>query len=351
MKIIFKDWRAGELKVQAECKDDLWTLSQVIEQGDLVIGKSTRKVKLGNSDSKEAVVKRTVTLEIEVEKLEYSADVLRIQGIVREGPEDVPKGSHHTIEVEEQTIVKILKPKWLRYQIERIEEATKEKSAVIICIMDRGEAGFALLKPYGFEWLTEFEGEVSKKGIDEKKESKFYDEASSLLADYAKRYNAEKIIVASPAFWKDEFLSVLKKKYPDVAKKAVLATCNATGAEGVNEVLKRPEIKTALLQQRVSKEINAVEELMKGIAKDNAAYGLKDVKEAAVAGAVSMLLVTDKFIEKRKADGTFGEIDSIMRSVDNSKGEIVIVSSSHEGGKKLEGLGGIGALLRYRVKY
>lgn len=351
MKVIFKDWKSGELKVQAENKDDLWVLSQIIEPSDKVIGKSTRKVKLGGSDAKEAVVKRTVTLEIEVEKLDYSAEMLRIQGIVREGPEDVPKGSHHTVEVEEQTIIKIIKKKWMKYQIDRIEESTKEKAAVIICILDRGEAGFALLKPYGFEWLSEFEGEVSKKGIEDKKESQFYEQAAQMLADYSKRYNAERIVIASPAFWKDEFLAVLKKKYSDVAKKVVLATCNATGAEGVNEVLKRPEIKTALLQQRVSKEINAVDELMKAISKENAAYGLKDVKEAADSGAVSMLLVTDKFIEKAKLNNTFAEIDSIMRAVDNSKGEIVIVSSSHEGGKELEGLGGIGALLRYKVKY
>ncbi len=351
MKIIYNDWKSGELKVQAESKDDLWVLSQIIGPGDRVIGKSTRKVKLGGSDAKEAVVKRTVTLEIEAEKLDYSAEMLRIQGIVREGPEDVPKGSHHTVEVEENTIVKIIKKKWMKYQIDRIEDATKERAAVIICILDRGEAGFALLKPYGFEWLSEFEGEVSKKGVEDKKESKFYEEAALMLADYSKRHKAERIVVASPAFWKDELLAVLKKKYSDVAKKVVLATCNTTGTEGVNEVLKRPEIKTALLQQRAAKEINAVDELMKAISKDNAAYGLKDVKEAAVSGAISVLLITDKLIEKSKAKGSFAEIDEIMRMVDNSKGEIVIVSSSHEGGKELDGLGGIGALLRYKVKY
>lgn len=351
MKIIFKDWKAGELKIQAENKDDLWVLSQIIEASDRVIGKSTRKVKLGGSDAKEAVVKRTVTLEIEVEKLEYNAEMLRIQGIVREGPEDVPKGSHHTVEVEENTIVKIIKKKWLKYQIERIEESTKDKAAVLICIMDRCESGFALLKPYGYEWLSEFEGDVCKKGFDEKKEPKFYEETAALLADYVKRYNAERIVVASPAFWKDELMKVLKKKNPDIAKKVVLATCNETGKEGVNEVLKRPEIKTALLEQRVSKEINAVDELMKAISKDNAAYGLKAVSEAAAAGAVSVLLVTDKLIEKAKEDGSFGKIDAIMKAVDNSKGEVVIVSSSHEGGKELDGLGGIGALLRYKLKY
>ncbi|MBU2638073.1 MAG: mRNA surveillance protein pelota [Nanoarchaeota archaeon] len=351
MKIIFKDWKSGELKAQAENKDDLWVLSQIIEPGDLVKGKSTRKVKLGGSEQKVSVVKKTVNLAVEVEKTEYNADTLRVAGIVRQGPDDVPSGSYHTIEVEENTIIKITKPKWLKYQIDRVVESTKEKAAVLICIIDRGEAGFALLKPYGYEWLSEFEGDVCKKDFDEKKEPKFYEEAAAMLADYVKRYNAERVVIASPAFWKDEFMKVLKKKNPEIVKKAVLATCNTTGKEGVNEVLKRPEIKTALLEQRSATEIQFVENLMKEIGKDNAAYGLKDVKDAAEAGAVSVLLVTGKFIEKAKADGKFAAIDSIMRGVDNAKGEVVIVSSSHEGGKELDGLGGIGALLRYRVKY
>ena len=45
------------------------------------------------------------------------------------------------------------------------------------------------------------------------------------------------------------------------------------------------------------------------------------------------------------------EIDYIMRSVDNAKGDVVIVSSEHEAGKKLDGLGGIAGILRYKMSY
>ena len=75
-----------------------------------------------------------------------------------------------------------------------------------------------------------------------------------MLADYAKRYSAERIVIASAAFWKDELVKVLQKKYPQLVKISTLATCNETGREGVNEILKRSEIKTALQEQRASRK-------------------------------------------------------------------------------------------------
>ena len=44
-------------------------------------------------------------------------------------------------------------------------------------------------------------------------------------------------------------------------------------------------------------------------------------------------------------------IESIMKTVDSTKGDILIVSSDNEAGKKLDGLGGIAAILRYKINY
>jgi len=40
-----------------------------------------------------------------------------------------------------------------------------------------------------------------------------------------------------------------------------------------------------------------------------------------------------------------------MKQVDHAKGKVWIVSTEHEGGKRLEGLGGIGAILRYKMSW
>ena len=48
MIILNKDLKKGEIKIKVENLDDLWHLSQLIEVKDLVRGKSSRKIKIGN---------------------------------------------------------------------------------------------------------------------------------------------------------------------------------------------------------------------------------------------------------------------------------------------------------------
>ena len=79
------------------------------------------------------------------------------------------------------------------------------------------------------------------------------------------------------------------------------------------------------------------------------AYGIKEVKHAAGMGAVSSLAVTDSLILTTREKNTFKEIENIMKNVDNAQGEVHIVSSDHEGGNILDGLGGIAGLLRYKL--
>ncbi len=355
MKVIFKNIKNGELKLKVDNQDDLWALSQIVEPEDLITGKTIRKIKKGDSDTKTSITKKPVTLTIAVEKVEfhpYSAN-LRLSGVVRQGPEDVPHGSHHTFDIQENTIIKIIKKHWYSYQLEKIDEATKQKPiGVLICILDREEAGFALLKQYGYEWLSSFKGNVSKKAMEEKKESNFYEEVSKQIDEYVKRYDLENIIVASPAFWKEDLMKVFKKKYPELLKKITLATCSDTGKTGLNEVLKREEVKSVMQKQRMAKELKAVEKLLAEISKNElAAYGFEETKQAAQAGAIDTLLLTDTLIKKRRQQDTFAELDSLMQLVDKSRGKILIISSEHDAGKELEGLGGIGAILRYKINY
>ena len=39
----------------------------------------------------------------------------------------------------------------------------------------------------------------------------------------------------------------------------------------------------------------------------------------------------------------------LMDMVENMKGEVMVVSSEHEGGQQLESLGGMAAILRYGI--
>ena len=111
----------------------------------------------------------------------------------------------------------------------------------------------------------------------------------------------------------------------------------------------RDEIKKVLISDRVIKEINLVEELIKEIT-DKAVYGIKEVENASNLRAIEILLITDSLIQKLRANNDFDKVNTIMQTVDSNKGKIHIISSKHEGGKKLNGLSGIAAILRYKIE-
>ncbi len=43
-------------------------------------------------------------------------------------------------------------------------------------------------------------------------------------------------------------------------------------------------------------------------------------------------------------------VEALMRKVEDARGRVVIVSSRHEAGKRLEGLGGLGGILRFPIR-
>lgn len=351
MKIINKNLKKNEIRIKTENMDDLWHLSHIIEPGDRLSGKTIRKIKIGEKEQRRTeVVKKKVFMEIETEKTELKDDVLRVSGPVLEGPEDVPKGSYHTFNVEEGSDISIKKEKWLKFQVDRLEEAAAYKQpAILICALDREEAIFALSKRFGYELLGEIKGDVQKKEERVVAKGSFYEDIARMIKEYADRYKTEDLIVASPAFFKEE---LLKHVVPELKKKITLATCSSVSSNAINEILKRPETKEVLKKDRITKEEKIVEKLFSEISKqDLGTYGTEEVKKAAEAGAVATLLVTDGFIHKKREEGNYEKLDSVMKTVDDTKGEIHIISSEFEAGKKLDGLGGIGAILRYKMNY
>ena len=354
MKLLHSNLKKGEIKVLSQSLDDLWYLSNIIEPKDIVQGKTLRKIKAPSSDekSKEAS-KRPVFLSIEVEKAEFSkySNVLRVSGVIKQAPEDVPLGDHHTFNVDENTSITIIKGQWLKYQLDKLKEACSEKkSSILICIHDREEAYFAMFKKYGYEVLSHIEGDVQKKIEENTKKENFYLSVINKMKEYIERYEIKQIILASPAFWKEDLMKELKDD--ELKKKIITAACSSATKNGIEEVIKRPEVRMALQQERAAKEIVKVEELFTEIAKNSlAAYGLKETENAVNMGAVKELLITDSLIQKSRQDNFYHEVESIMKIVDKTKGEIEIISSEHEGGKRLDGLGGIGAILRFKMSY
>ncbi|MEK6822490.1 MAG: hypothetical protein AABY13_01570, partial [Nanoarchaeota archaeon] len=233
--------------------------------------------------------------------------------------------------------------------VQRMREACEaQPPLVLIVVFERDEASIALMRRNGYQVLAHLTGSVEKKRMVEKQGVKFFDHLAGVVHDYDVRYQPKAIVLGSPAFWKDEFIKSVSD--PVLRKKFVLATTSGGHEQAIGEVLRRDEVRSALVQDRVAKESHAVEQVLAGIAKGSAvAYGLRDVQAAADAGAIALLLVTEHRLAQARADKTFFAFDAVLRGVAEGKGDIVIVGA-HDAGKRLDGLGGIAALLRYRLQ-
>ncbi|MBI2542151.1 mRNA surveillance protein pelota [Candidatus Woesearchaeota archaeon] len=354
MKLLHSNLKKGEAKVLTQNLDDLWYLSSMIEPKDFVQGRTLRKIRIGSRDEKaKEAVKKPIFIRIMVENVEFSkhSNVLRVSGVIKAAPEEVPLGEHHTFNIDEDTSITLIKEQWLKYQLDKLKDACSEKkSSLLMCVHDREEAYFALFKKYGYEILSHIHGNVQKKAEESTRKENFYLTIIEKLKEYVERHKIKQVIVASPAFWKEDLMKELKDS--ELRQKIILATCSSATKNGIDEVIKRPEVREALKQERTAKEMKKVEELFVEIAKSNlAVYGLKETENASLIGAVKELLITDSFIRKSRSENFYNRVENIMKAVDKTKGEVEIISSEHEGGKKLDGLGGIAAILRFKMKY
>jgi len=350
MDIIKQDFKKGTVKLKINDADDLWYLSHLVDPGDFVRSKTTRKIKIGDNENAK-VVKKTVTLTIEAEKVEYVAEnnILRINGKITLGPEEYPKGSYQNISLEEGSEFRLEKVHWMKFQKDKLKEASEKKYNYLICLFDREEALFALTKKSGYQILSKANSDLPKKGNPSPaQQSNFYQEIIKALDTYQARYKTENIILASPAFYREDLLKQVKDK--DLKAKIVSVVCNSVSDPALDEVMRRPELKEVLKQSKNREEILLVEELLEEIGKNGLySYGKKEVLGAVEAGAVSRLLLTDKFVQKERTDGDYSQIDEALKLVDNLKGEVHIISSENDAGKKVDGLGGIAGILRYKI--
>lgn len=344
MKILSKNLKKQEVTIKIESPEDIWVLSQVIETGDFVKGKTERKIKIGDENDRNAkVIRKPVFLSIHVEKVEFQEDNLKVLGTITECPEDISKGEHHSFRLEQESIITIIKEKWLKYQFERIEDATKgQTQKILMVVFDREEAYLAKLKGQGYEILTKITGDVQKK--DEKHVSKddFYKEIIKKLTDYQK--DVEHIILASPGFWKD----TLQKEMPEeLKKKIVTSTVSQATERGISEVMKRPELHKILENNRATKEMKQIDILLENISKDKACYGMKECKQKVHEGAVSDLIVSHRFLQESREKNFYEEVEGILFTCEQTNGKVHIITSD-EAGKTLNSLSGIAGILRWK---
>ena len=344
MKIISFNRKEGLVKIRVDTLDDLWHLSKIIEFGDFVSGEIKRKVKLSDEGERSKVAVKNYYAKIKASKIKLESSVLKVSGEIIEGSEELQIGAAHTLDVFTGDVIKIEKA-WKNYQIERLETAEKASKApkALVVVLDDEQAHLAALTASGFQYLASFELRLAKKRFVEK------DTGLGKVVAEILRINSESnpdtIVIASPIFWKEDLISILKEKDNKIIKKIKIEGVSTGTRRAFTELINRGVLEKILKTSQLQKEFELIEELLVEIAKKGLAVYGKKVIAAVEAGAVKTLLFTDEIIEKAREKDKFSELEQLIDKVEARSGEVHIISTDNEAGDKLKGLGVIGALL------
>ena len=339
MQILSYHPERGVITVRIESLEDMWHLDHILEEGDLLKSKTFRRAEQRADVLRpQRTEKKLVTLTIRVERVEfhYTSNWLRATGTIVEG-EDT--GSYHTINVEEGSVITIRKT-WRQYHLSRLQEAVDQSKTpkVLIVVLDDEEADLGIIRQFGIEEVASISSGIpGKREPSQRKTAKlqFYEQLSKKISEYDLP-----TIVAGPGFAKEEF----KKYYKDThGKDVTIEAVSQTGRTGLYEVVKKGLVDTVSRDIKTAQDIQLVEELFVKILKGDAVYGFKDVKRAVTYNACEKVLTTDSLLR------TSREVETLLEETRHRGGETHIISSHHEGGEKLESLGGIAAFLRFKI--
>ncbi|WP_049970118.1 mRNA surveillance protein pelota [Haladaptatus cibarius] len=352
------DGNREQITLVPESLDDLWHLTYLLEPGDSVTGDTTRRIQRADDQMRDTGGEREhmhITLDVEDVEFHRFANRVRVGGIITDCSREDQLGLHHTVNVEEREKISIAKV-WKRDQLDRLDDAVEatENPDVVIATVEEGQAHIHTVAQYGADEYTSFSG-TTGKGEYAGGRTELFDQLGSALS----HLDVDAIILAGPGFTKQDAYDHIAENYSDLTDLITQVDVSAVGDRGVHEVLKRGAVAEVQEETRIGEEAELIDELMRRMAEGaKAAYGIEEVAKAADFGAVERLLVLDERLRKER--GALGEdeaggewaidVNEVITDVERKGGDVTVFSHEFAPGEQLSNLGGIAALLRYRLE-
>ena len=217
-----------------------------------------------------------------------------------------------------------------------------------IATVEEGQAHVHTVAQYGTEERATITS-TTGKGDYARPRDELFAELSAVL----KRQDVDAYILAGPGFTKQDALEYFQDEIPEIAEQITVVDTAAVGDRGVHEVLKRGAVEDVQQQTRIAEEADYIDELMARIGEGSeVAYGPDEVAKAADFGAIETLLVLDERLGKERAGEGAWDIDAdrIIETAEQKGGNVTVFSAEFAPGEQLANLGGIAALLRYRLE-
>ncbi|KAA1067536.1 Translation factor pelota [Puccinia graminis f. sp. tritici] len=387
--------KSGFVTLKAENDEDMWHAYNLVTVGDEVRSIAVRKIVVetnsatGSKDSHRV----KLNLTIEVKKVNYSGveipssgdgnekglsianqptgssssggASLHLSGQISKPNEHVKMGAFHTLDLEPEREFTIIKGPdgWDSVHVQRLADATDaSKSAEVAAILadDTGRATVCLIGTHTTLIKQRIEVPLSKNKKPGQTADKTLDKFHKQIYDsILKHFNfslLRMVIIASPGNTKDTVFEAILAQAIKANNKAIITSKSkfqriytpTIHLQSLNQILSTPEILNQLKDTKYSKEIQALNKFQKMLEEDvqRALYGEVHVDRAAERAAIGSLLISDSLFrnpdpEKRK------KFIKLTESVQQFGGEVLVFSSMHSTGTRLNELTGVAAILTY----
>jgi protein pelota len=346
VRLLHQDPSTGLLKLRVETASDLWRLARLIRPAERVGASTTRRDPEAPADAAAAHRdRRRVWLVVRVEQVEFHEFTrhVRVTGPIVEGPFDI--GRHHTLDLVEGDELTIQKETLDPAERAILEEGlhAEGEPKVLIASVDWGESSLVRLRGRSVEPVADLTRTLSGKRFGavqgEKDRGTYSAELLALLAKEAPE--ATVVIVAGPGFLKEEIAKRLIEAVPAVRSRVKVYPTSESGRVGIDELLRSGRASEALAGTVAAEEADLVERLVTALGGGRrAAVGPREVAEAVDAGAAEVVLVLEDALRDPKITG-------LLDAARGGRARIFIVRGGGPSGRRLSGLGQVGALLRY----
>ncbi|KAG9234703.1 hypothetical protein BJ875DRAFT_460828 [Amylocarpus encephaloides] len=363
---------SGTVTLCPQEPEDMWHAYNIIQVNDLLRASAIRKVTTESATGSTNSTRIHTTLLIRVTNIEFDpqASQLHINGKVSEENKWVKVGAYHTLDLELQRNFTVEKGDgWDSVALDIVQEAVKQdkEGTVPAVVMQEGFANICLITEYQTVLKQRVETTIPKKrsgrsGDHDKGLEKFYQTTLETLLRHVDITQPRPLLLASPGFTAQGFQKYILEEASKTGNKAVLGNkanfvvvhSSSGHLHSLNEIMKSPAVLSKLKDTKYARESRYMDEFLKLLRNEDgrAWYGHTEVEKAAEKGAIGpggVLLINNSLFRSQEIGARKRWVGLVDRVKDGG-GEARILSSDHESGIRLEGLGGVAAILTFPLE-
>ena len=342
-------------KLRIDSEDDLWVLARFAISGRslAMLGERRDTTTAESGERAKAAERKKMWIQLRILTTEYKtySNILRVHGTIEQAPVDI--GSHHThlVEVGDEIEIHSLSgfPEYDRLLLTDTI-ATDKKSNVSIIVVENDEIVLFEVTRRGLRegatWTMRGGGKRGDVRTSETVAKSFQQQvAKEILAATSTKLP---MILCGPGHARERLRNVILSQDPQ--RTIRLVSTSMAGRSGANEIIRDGLADELLSEHAISKEIKLLEEVWLRLSKNGAvAYGENELSRAMNEGAIETLLVSADKIRDPEAmiEGT--PVSKWIEAISDIGAELVQCSSDHDSGEQLNNMGGIIALLRYKL--